>query len=276
MNFFNVFKSPDVFEKSPDNIWTNEKLSSFIFQSHFDENIYGGSRNSEFIDTSIDKIITLAKNYSCKNIIDLGCGPGIYTHPLAQFGYNVVGVDISKKSINFAKQKAFDENLNIKYINSDFFNLSKQENQDMVLLLYEIYSTFNSKQRKLLLDNIYKMLNNDGIFILDVPSINRLRNIKEMSNWTYFNKDTLYNSEPFFLFFKSKIYNNNILLNHSIFLFQNSSIVNCYDWVQHFNKSSIIKELKSTGFKILSTYSDISGNELLKNSMSIALVCKKV
>ncbi|PTF74604.1 class I SAM-dependent methyltransferase, partial [Staphylococcus chromogenes] len=174
MNFFNVFQSPNIFEKSPDNIWTNEKLSSFIFQSHFDENIYGGSRNSEFIATSIDKIITLAENYNCKNIIDLGCGPGIYTHPLAQFGYNVVGVDISSKSISFAQKKAFEENLNIKYINSDFFNLYKQENQDMVLLLYEIYSTFNLEQRILLLDNIFKMLNNDGIFILDVPSTNRL------------------------------------------------------------------------------------------------------
>lgn len=276
MNFFKVFQSPNIFEKSPDNIWTNEKLSSFIFQSHFDENIYGGSRNSEFIATSIDKIITLAENYNCKNIIDLGCGPGIYTHPLAQFGYNVVGVDISSKSISFAQKKAFEENLNIKYINSDFFNLYKQENQDMVLLLYEIYSTFNLEQRILLLDNIFKMLNNDGIFILDVPSTNRLSNIEEMSNWTFFNKETLYNSEPFFLFFKSKIYKDNILLNHSIFLFESSSIVNCYDWVQHFNKTSIIKELKSAGFKILNTYSDISGNELLQNSMNIALVCQKM
>ncbi|PTF75223.1 hypothetical protein, partial [Staphylococcus chromogenes] len=83
-------------------------------------------------------------------------------------------------------------------------------------------------------------------------------------------------SEPFFLFFKSKIYKDNILLNHSIFLFESSSIVNCYDWVQHFNKTSIIKELKSAGFKILNTYSDISGNELLQNSMNIALVCQKM
>lgn len=276
MNFFNIFQSPDVFEKSPDNIWTNEKLSSFIFQSHFDENIYGGSRNSEFITTSINTIITLAKSYNCKSIIDLGCGPGIYTHPLAQFGYNVVGIDISKKSINFAKQKACDADLNIKYINSDFFNLYKQENHDMALLLYEIYSTFDPKQRKLLLDNIFKMLNDDGIFILDVPLTNRLSDIEEISNWTFFNKDTLYNSEPFFFFFKSKIYSENILLNHSIFLFESSSIVNCYDWVQHFTKTSIINELNSAGFNILSTYSDISGNELLQNSTNIALVCQKI
>lgn len=45
-------KDPVVFEKSPNNIWTNNKLNSFILNSHFKNEISGGSKDSSTIQKS--------------------------------------------------------------------------------------------------------------------------------------------------------------------------------------------------------------------------------
>lgn len=275
MDFINIFRSPKRFEESPNNIWTNEKLSSFIFHSHFDENIYGGSKSKEFIDNSLSFIEYFLKEYNCKQIIDLGCGPGIYTQPLAKLGYKVTGVDISNFSIEFARKEANKNNLDIQYINEDFFNIDQRNKADMILMLYEIYSSFDLEKRKELLDIIYNLLREEMIFIFDVPLRNKIKTTETIRSWKVFEKNEFYNDEAFAYFVRCKYYGEGLFLNHSIFLYENSSTISCFDWVQHFTLNQIIDELKSRGFKILGNYSDISGNELEDNSSNVALICQK-
>lgn len=275
LEVLNALRSPKRFEKSPDNIWTNEKLASFIFHSYFDENIYGGSKSSEFITSSLNYIDYIAKEYNCKKIMDLGCGPGIYTNPLAQSGYEVIGIDISEKSIEFAKKKASDNDLNIEYINDDFFNLNPTNKVDMVLMLYDIYSSYDIDHRRLILELVYNVLQDSMIFIVDVPLRNKIETTSTMRNWHLFEKGEFYNDEPFSYFLKCEYYGNGLLLNHSVFLYQNNNIVNCFDWIQHFSVNQIIDELSNGGFKVLKLHSSISGSDLKENSSSVALICKK-
>lgn len=275
MEFLDMFRAPKRFEESPNNIWANEKISSFIFHSHFDENIYGGSKSKEFIYTSLKFIEVFLKKYNCKDIIDLGCGPGTYTQPLAQIGYKVTGVDISNISIDFAKKEANENNLDIQYINGNFFDIDQRNKADMILMLYEIYSSFDLGKRKELLDIVYNLLREEMIFILDVPLRNKIKTTEAIHSWKLFEKNEFYNDEAFSYFLRFKYYGDGLLLNHSIFLYDNLSIINCFDWVQHFTLPQIIEELKNKGFKILRKYSDISGNKLKTDSTNVALICQK-
>ena len=54
------------------------------------------------------------RNYKPGNIIlDFGCGTGRNAVALSKDGYNCIAMDYTEKAINFIKQKAKEENLNI-------------------------------------------------------------------------------------------------------------------------------------------------------------------
>ena len=67
--------------------------------------------------------------------LDLGCGTGIKSIYLAQNGFSVTGVDISKTAIEHANQNAIQANIKVEFYNADATDLSflKEKKFDFVL-----------------------------------------------------------------------------------------------------------------------------------------------
>jgi 2-polyprenyl-3-methyl-5-hydroxy-6-metoxy-1,4-benzoquinol methylase len=84
--------------------------------AHLDESNDAASRKPE---RRVDIVNWINKKVSQNSkIIDLGCGPGLYTYELGKLGHNVLGVDFNKKSINYAqKYKCINNILEYKYCN---------------------------------------------------------------------------------------------------------------------------------------------------------------
>lgn len=101
-----IAKMPEPFEEGTAQIWLDSDRADFVLKAHFDENIPGGSRESSFIDETVDFISEIVPLAKLKKVIDLGCGPGLYSQKLASKGYEVVGVDFNKKSIEYAANEA--------------------------------------------------------------------------------------------------------------------------------------------------------------------------
>ena len=66
----------------------------------------------------------LVKNFNIKkktnplnnlNILDIGCGGGLLSEPLARLGANIVGIDASEKNIKVAKLHAKQSKIKIDY-----------------------------------------------------------------------------------------------------------------------------------------------------------------
>ena len=69
------------------------------------------------------------------NILDIGCGGGIMSEPMARLGANVTGVDASKKNIEVARLHAKKMGLKIKYIHGNLEKLKFYKNFDIILNL---------------------------------------------------------------------------------------------------------------------------------------------
>ena len=67
------------------------------------------------------------------NILDIGCGGGLLSEPLARLGANVTGVDAAENNIKAASIHAKNESLNINYINGDIDSLDASEKFDVIL-----------------------------------------------------------------------------------------------------------------------------------------------
>jgi len=110
------------------------------------------------------------EKYISKNakILDLGCGAGRTTINMFKNGYNdIVGLDISDKFIEFAKEYCLKNSLKIRFINGDATKLSfDDEKFDVVIFSYNGLMCIPGKSnRDSVLKEVYRVLKPNGLFI---------------------------------------------------------------------------------------------------------------
>ena len=94
------------------------------------------------------------------NILDIGCGGGLISEPLARLGAKVTGIDASAKNINVAKLHSKKSKLQINYQNTSPENLNNFEKFDVVLNLEIVEHVDNVN---LYIKSCHKLLKKNGI-----------------------------------------------------------------------------------------------------------------
>ena len=94
------------------------------------------------------------------NILDIGCGGGLVSEPMARLGANVTGIDASEKNINIAKLHSEKSGLKINYLNAAPENLEHIEKFDIILNL-EIVEHVNNVN--LYIKSCHKLLKKNGL-----------------------------------------------------------------------------------------------------------------
>ena len=75
---------------------------------------------------------SLLKNFE---ILDIGCGGGLISEPMARLGANVTGIDASEKNIKIASLHSKKNKLKINYLNKSPEQLDNQKKYDLILSL---------------------------------------------------------------------------------------------------------------------------------------------
>ena len=118
----------------------------------------------EYITEKIKKHfnIVIKKNSYLEElkILDIGCGGGLISEPMARLGGSVTGIDASKKNIEVAKIHSKKSNLNIRYLNKSPEQLDEYGKFDIILNL-EIVE--HVEDVNLYLESCYKLLKKGGI-----------------------------------------------------------------------------------------------------------------
>ena len=93
-------------------------------------------------------------------ILDIGCGGGLISEPLARLGGTVTGIDASEKNIKIAQMHSKKSGLTIQYINKSPEELDFFEKYDVILNLEIIEHV---EDVSLYIDSCYKLLKKNGI-----------------------------------------------------------------------------------------------------------------
>ena len=94
------------------------------------------------------------------NVLDIGCGGGLISEPIARLGANVTGIDASEKNINIANLHSKKNGLKINYLTASPENLEYIEKFDIILNL-EIVEHVNNIN--LYIKSCYKLLKKNGL-----------------------------------------------------------------------------------------------------------------
>lgn len=156
---------------------------------------------------------TIAISKEPKKLIDIGCGQGEFCHILNHNKISTLGVDLSAKQIDIAKQKDINAKcIDIKDIDEKF---------DCATAVFDVLNYIKSKDLKSFIQNTYNLLEKNGYFIFD---INTLYGFQEIAQGTLsidnddnfividanFQDETLYTDITFFTQ-ENKLYKNKMV-----------------------------------------------------------------
>jgi SAM-dependent methyltransferase len=118
--------------------------------------------------TQVDQIIQLV-GFKGTRILDLCCGPGRFTLPLARKGYHVTGVDRTPFLLDKAKKDAVAENLDIEFVLQDMRDFVRPNSFEMALSIFTSFGYFDDKDDDLkVLQNIFLSLKPGGFLVLEI------------------------------------------------------------------------------------------------------------
>ena len=110
-------------------------------------------------------------------VLEMACGTGNFTKYLCKEGYNVTAFDLSEDMLSIAYNK-LDSYRSIQLLKQDMVNYKIGKEFDMVISVCDSinYITDYSELIKTF-DNVYSHLRPEGVFIFDVNSHYKLKNI---------------------------------------------------------------------------------------------------
>lgn len=102
-------------------------------------------------------------------VLDIGCGNGIISRALGEAGYEVLGIDLSEKAINIAKQHNDLPNVSFKQLAAEDLVAEKKDiHQYDALICSEVLE--HLQQPEILLQTAYELLKEKGILLATVPN----------------------------------------------------------------------------------------------------------
>ncbi len=270
-------KRPPLYAAGEDHFWDDPYITQQMLEAHINPAIDAASRKPETIEATIewlDKefLQTLTGNH----IIDLGCGPGLYTSKLAQLGYEVSGIDLSKNSIQYAKKLAKKLDLSIKYQVGNYLDWRSYQKYDAVTLIYNDYGTFNPLQRRIILENVHEALKPGGLFIFDVITKNHENPEDQPSEWSVSEKNGFWMSAGYLSLSNNFRYEKgSVNLSQHVIIDQSGEVKIYRIWEHWFDSSTISVELDEGGFEIVWVGSDLRGTGFSHDSEGMGIVARK-
>jgi SAM-dependent methyltransferase len=100
-------------------------------------------------------------------VLDIGCGPGLYSNRLAARGCEVVGIDIAQDFLDYATAEAAEHGWPARYENISLFAMPYESEFDLVLLLQSIVNRVTPQELDQIMGDIWRALKPGGHFICE-------------------------------------------------------------------------------------------------------------
>ncbi len=271
-----INERPKPFEfYSAEDLWNDEYTSQQMLNYHLNDEIDVSSRQIKFIEHSVEWINSQFGITKDTNIIDFGCGPGLYTTRLAKKGANVTGIDFSSNSIQYAKKTADELGLKIDYLNQNYLEFQTDKKFDLVLMIMCDFCALSFEQRKLMVNKFYSILKPGGAVLLDVYSLNAFDNREESATYELNQLDSFWSADKYYAFVNTFKYPDEKVTLDKYTIVEAARTRTVYNWLQHFTPETLQAEFTAVGFEITNLYSNVAGSQFLPTSDEFAIVAKK-
>ncbi len=203
--------------------------------------------------------------------LDLACGTGSMTRQLALNGVDVYGVDASGEMLSEAMQKSAEDRLDILYLKQKMQNLNLYGTiNTCVCTLDSINHLTDINDVKKTFDRVGLFMDNDGIFMFDVNTIYKHKNVLADNTFVFENE------KVFCVWQNSLEKNDAVKISLDFFeeengVYYRSSESFCE---RAYSDAQIRKMLKDAGFETEAVYGDLSFDEPSETEQRVIYVAR--
>jgi cyclopropane fatty-acyl-phospholipid synthase-like methyltransferase len=242
---------------------------------HLNGEIDVSSRRTSFIDNSVTWLKEHFELSEGSRVIDFGCGPGLYTSRLAHLGVEVVGIDFSSRSIEYAQSYAKRENLDVTYIEADYLEFRPTGPFDLITMIMCDFCALSPSQRRTMLEKFEGLLADQGCLLLDVYSLRAFADKQEGLVCEKNQLNGFWSADPYFGFAASFKYDDEKVSLDKYTIVERDRQREIYNWLQYFTPESLEREAHAAGLQVHELYGDVAGNPYAADAAEFAVVMKR-
>ncbi|MCL2517630.1 MAG: class I SAM-dependent methyltransferase [Oscillospiraceae bacterium] len=268
-DLYKYLKRPALYERTTTKFWNDPHIAKSMLASHLEPDTNGASREFEFMDRSVEWILSLPLPENAR-LLDIGCGPGLYTMRFAERGLYSTGLDFSENSINYARE----HDPKSEYILQDYLAMDFENAYDIITLISYDYAALIPDERHNLLARVYRALKPGGLFLFDVMTPIYDKGKTDRTYWEMYPNGGFMSSKPYMVLNADNYYGD-VAAGARIVLIEEDD-VRCWNlWFCYFTKQSLLDEVKPFGFTEFGFYEDVAGKPYTEDSQSICAILKK-
>ncbi len=245
-------------EKIP---WNDPGFSQRMLREHLSQDHDAASRRFEIVDGHVEWIHYNILAGAPSSILDLGCGPGLYSSRLATLGHRCQGIDFSPASIEYAKVNAEQKNLTCQYTLGDIRETDYGQGYDLAMLIFGEFNVFRAHDARLILEKAYQALDDNGIILLEPHTFEAVQMIGEQPASWYSSEAGLFSETPHLYLYESFwIEEIQVAIERYFILDQFSNQISRYSaTVQAYRENDYQELLQESGFRDVNIFSSLLG-----------------
>ena len=178
--------------------WDDVEFGKRMLRYHLSESDNAASRIADQRKLQIDWMWSKLGLQAEQHLLDVTCGPGLYSAEFAQRGLTVTGVDFSPVSIEHAQQLAAQNDVTKQchFILQDVRDMQVQDNTfDAAILIYGQLAVMTSEEAQTVLNRTYAALKPNGRLCLEL--LNPAHVDKKNSTWWFTDDARLWGETPY-------------------------------------------------------------------------------
>lgn len=262
-------RRPTLYERTGERFWDDPYISERMLAAHLDPDTDAASRRPEAITRAVEWILSLPLPAGAA-LLDLGCGPGLYTRQFSEHGLRVTGLDFSARSIQYARQ----HDPKTDYVLQDYLAMDYEAAFDIATLIYYDYGALVPEERRRLLGLVHRALKPGGVFLFDVRTPVDSRGKSDSTSWDRNPDGGFWNPDPHLCLNARYYYGETAEVSRTVVVDDRGprpyNIWDCY-----FTRQSLLDETAPAGFSEGRFYRDVAGEPYSEDSPTICAVLQK-
>ena len=269
-----VSRRPDAYEPGETAFWNDAHISKGMLKTHLNLDEDLATRRLDFVRRSAGWIAQTADPAKRPSLLDLGCGPGIYAGLFYAQGFSVTGVDISPRSIAYARERAAAEGMDIEYRCQDYLDIDDTDAFDVATLIYCDFGVLSPENREKLLKKIFCALKPGGLFIVDVCTMKQYEGREETAEWSY-SGGGLWSASPYACLYSFHRYDDCRTFADRYVIVEADRVRCFHIWNHGFTVQELEADLRAAGFSAVSFFMNVAGEPWTEESKTLCAVAQK-
>ena len=175
-----------------DPLYSRKMLEEYLGKVH-DE----AGKQGEIIDRHAGWIHEVVLSSRQTKILEIRCGPGLYTSRLAKLGHESVGIDDSPAAITYAREQAQQDSTNCTYIGHDLNSAEYGDGYGLVMMIGGDFNTFNPMDAYEFIGKAWRALDEGGILLLEPYTFDALEGLRKREPVWNAVKDGPFSDKPY-------------------------------------------------------------------------------